>query len=55
MTTVVIAHKTEMMRRCDRIILLQDGIVAEMGSYDELIQRKGAFARLASGGEWSDG
>jgi len=40
------------MRRCDRIVCLDDGRVAETGTYDELIAMGGVFARLMSTGEW---
>lgn len=30
----------------DKIIVLKDGTVSEMGSYDELLSRNGAFAEF---------
>ncbi|KDN47157.1 P-loop containing nucleoside triphosphate hydrolase protein [Tilletiaria anomala UBC 951] len=52
MTTVVITHKKEIMQMCDRIIVLQHGVVAQQGSYQQLIQQKGgAFTTLASAAE----
>ncbi|KAF8996595.1 P-loop containing nucleoside triphosphate hydrolase protein [Cyathus striatus] len=45
--------ETIVMLMCDRIIVLHDGEVAEQGSHEELMRRKGIFASLASGGEWT--
>ncbi len=45
-TTFVIAHRLSTVRRADLVMVLMDGIVAEIGTYEELIARKGAFARL---------
>jgi ATP-binding cassette subfamily B (MDR/TAP) protein 1 len=52
-TTVMITHKLPVMRMCDRIIVVHEGKVAEQGTYEQLISRRGVFAQLASGGEWS--
>ena len=51
-TTVMVTHKVEVMRMCDRVVVIEDGQVAEEGRYDVLVERKGPFAKLASGGEW---
>ena len=51
-TTLVVTHKLAMMRMCDRILVVHGGIVAEQGTYEELMARRGVFAQLASGGEW---
>jgi ATP-binding cassette, subfamily B (MDR/TAP), member 1 len=51
-TALVVTHKLPLMRMCDRVVVLQDGRVAEEGTYDELVARHGVFAQLASGGEW---
>lgn len=51
-TTVMVTHKIAAMKLCDRILVVHDGAVAETGTYDELMDRKGVFAQLASGGEW---
>ncbi|KAH8101736.1 P-loop containing nucleoside triphosphate hydrolase protein [Cristinia sonorae] len=53
-TTLMVTHKLPVMRMCDRIVVIHDGVVAEQGTYDELISRRGVFATLASGGEWMD-
>lgn len=51
-TTVMVTHKVEVMRMCERVVVVGDGGVLEEGSFEELVKRKGAFATLASGGEW---
>ena len=40
------------MKRCDRIICLDGGRVAEDGSFDALVRRNGVFAQLMKMGEW---
>lgn len=51
-TTVMVTHKVEVMRMCERVVVVGDGGVLEEGAFEELVKRKGAFAKLASGGEW---
>lgn len=45
-TRIVIAHRLSTIQHADRIILLEGGNIAEEGTYDELIAKNGAFARL---------
>lgn len=45
-TRVVIAHRLSTIRHCDRIIVLDEGRIAEDGSYEELIAKGGIFAEL---------
>jgi ATP-binding cassette subfamily B protein len=47
-TTVVIAHRLSTVRDADRIIVLADGRVAEIGAHRALLDRKGLYARLVS-------
>jgi ATP-binding cassette, subfamily B (MDR/TAP), member 1 len=49
MAVLVIAHGVEMMRICERIVVLEGGQISEVGSFDELRWRGGAFARLIGG------
>ncbi|KAJ7673984.1 P-loop containing nucleoside triphosphate hydrolase protein [Mycena polygramma] len=51
-TTIMVTHKLPVMQMCDRILVMHDGRVAEHGSFDQLMKRKGIFQQLASGGEW---
>jgi ABC-type multidrug transport system fused ATPase/permease subunit len=45
-TVIMIAHRLATIRDADLIIVLQDGIVAEQGSHDELVARGGLYAEL---------
>ena len=45
-TRVVVAHRLSTVRHCDRILVIDGGKVAEEGTYEELIARKGLFADL---------
>lgn len=47
-TRIVIAHRLSTIRHCDRIIVLDKGKIAEEGTYDELIEKKGYFADLVA-------
>jgi len=46
-TTLVIAHRLSSIRKADRILVLDDGRIAEEGRHDDLLQRGGLYARLA--------
>ena len=45
-TRIVIAHRLSTVKNCDRILVLDHGGIAEQGSYEELMQRKGLFYEL---------
>lgn len=46
-TCIVIAHRLSTIKKCDRIVVLQKGIIVEDGTYDELSRKKnGHFAKL---------
>jgi subfamily B ATP-binding cassette protein MsbA len=45
-TVVVIAHRLSTIRNADRIAVLGQGRLLEVGSHVELLERKGAYARL---------
>lgn len=46
-TRICIAHRLSTIRNCDRIIVLNNGCVAEEGTFDELIEKQGLFYELA--------
>jgi ATP-binding cassette subfamily B protein len=45
-TTLVIAHRLSTIQRMDRIIVLEDGRISEQGSHQQLVKRKGTYAKL---------
>ena len=47
-TTVLVSHRLSSVRRADRIVVVQDGRVAEDGTHDELMQAGGLYARMYS-------
>jgi ATP-binding cassette, subfamily B, bacterial len=46
-TTVVIAHRLATVRAADRIVVMDEGRIAESGTHDSLIMAGGLYARLA--------
>ncbi len=46
-TRVVIAQRLSTIRHCDRIIVLDKGKIAEQGTYEELMERKGLFYEMS--------
>src|SRR5437016_12939700 len=45
-TTFAIAHRLSTLRNATRLVVLKDGKVAEVGTHEELIEKKGEFHRL---------
>ena len=46
-TRVVIAQRLSTIRHCDRIIVLNKGKIAEQGTYEELMEKKGLFYEMS--------
>jgi ATP-binding cassette subfamily B protein len=42
----VIAHRLSTIRQANRIVLLQDGAIAEEGTHDELVAAQGRYHKL---------
>jgi ATP-binding cassette subfamily B protein len=51
-TAIVIAHRLSTIRGADRIAVMENGGIAEVGSHDELIAAGGRYAALY--GTWAD-
>jgi len=45
-TTLIIAHRLSTIEKADEILLVEEGRIVERGSHQQLLQKKGAYARL---------
>jgi ATP-binding cassette subfamily B protein len=45
-TSFIIAHRLSTIKRADRIVLVENGRIAEMGSHAELLRARGHYYRL---------
>ncbi len=45
-TTIAIAHRLSTLRRADRLVVMDQGQVTEIGNHNELMEREGAYYRL---------
>jgi len=45
-TTFVIAHRLSTIRQADQILVVEEGKIAERGTHDELIEKKGRYYQL---------
>jgi ATP-binding cassette subfamily B protein len=45
-TTIMIAHRLSTIVDADQIVVLDDGLIAERGTHDELLDKNGLYAEL---------
>jgi ATP-binding cassette, subfamily B, heavy metal transporter len=45
-TVLVIAHRLGTIRNADNIIVLKDGVAAEQGTHDDLLEKNGIYAEM---------
>src|SRR5947199_116044 len=45
-TVFVIAHRLSTVRRADRIVVLENGTITDIGAHEELMQKLGTYRRL---------
>ena len=51
-TTLIISHRLSTVHQLDRIVVLKDGTIAEVGTGDELLAADGAYAQLYNAGNY---
>lgn len=47
-TTIIIAHRLSTVWEADKIVVLDQGRIVEVGSHTELLRREGIYRRLHS-------
>jgi len=45
-TTIVIAHRLSTIRRADQILVIEEGMIQEQGTHDQLIASEGRYFEL---------
>ncbi len=45
-TTFIVAHRLSTIRDADRIVVMENGVAVEIGTYEELLAKKGKFYQL---------
>jgi ABC-type multidrug transport system fused ATPase/permease subunit len=48
-TTLMVAHRLTTIRRVDKILVVHNGCLTEVGAPDDLLAEKGYYARVVSG------
>ena len=45
-TVILVTHRLGAVRNADKILVMENGSIAEMGNFDELIRLKGSFHNI---------
>ena len=45
-TTILVSHRVSTLRHCDRIVVLNEGEIAEVGSHEALLRADRIYAEL---------
>lgn len=54
-TRILVTHTHHVLPQADCIVVLAEGAIAEMGTYQELLRRKGALVALLEAARWRAG
>jgi len=45
-TVLMIAHRLSTVKKCNRIVVIDEGCIVDIGTHDELLQKEGIYKRL---------
>ena len=51
---LIVAHRLATIRRCDRIYVMESGVVVEAGTHPELVARNGVYAGMVARQSFTD-